>query len=511
MAIAAMSTAADLARRGEHPDRLDRVQRDAVGPCDDRRPATARQVGRERLEDLAHRVVGQRLEGEPDERPLTAAPARSALDQLWPGQRDDRHRHARAPVEHVVDEVEQAGIGPMEILEQEDDGSGRGDPLEERSPRTEQFLARRPRAALESEKNEEGVLDPATLALVGDPAGDAGGDGGPCGGFVVALDQPDPAADHLAERPERDALAVRRRATGVPVDRVDQAVDVLGQLPRHPALADAGHAGDRHEARALVAGRGQDDLAEEAELVVAADERRLDLVGPAAAATLGHDPDGAKCGHRRDLALEDLVAGGLEGDGRIRRLLGLLADEDGARRGHALQARRGVDDVAGNEALVGRADGHRRLPGQDAGACLDPGTKGADAVDQVERGADRPFRVVVVGDRRAPDGHHRVADELLDRAAVPADDVLALLEVARQELAHGFGVAAFGERRESDEIGEQDGHEAPFGDACAGSEGGRFGHGTRAAGRAGRRRRDRGPALGAEPGTGDERRTASGT
>ena len=252
---------------------------------------------------------------------------------------------------------------------------------------------------------------------------------------------------------------------------LDQAVDVLRQLPRHPALADAGHAGDRHQPRALVAGRGQDDVAEEAELVVATDERRLDLVGPAAAATLGHDPDGAERGHRRDLALEDLVAGGLEGDGRVRGLLGLLADEDRARRGHALEARRGVDDVAGDEALVGRADGHRRFAGQDAGACLDPGTKRTDAVDEVERGADRAFRVVVVGDRCAPDGHHRVADELLDRAAVAADDLLALLEVARQELAHGFGVAAFGERREPDEVGEQDGDETPFRDGRAGFRG----------------------------------------
>ena len=174
---------------------------------------------------------------------------------------------------------------------------------------------------------------------------------------------------------------------------------------------------------------------EQPELVVATDEGRLDLVAPAAAAALGHDPDGTERGHRGDLALEHLVAGGLEGDGRIRRLLGLLADEDRARRGHALEARRGVDDVARDETLVGGTDGDRGLPGQDAGPCLDPGTERPDAVDQVERGADRAFGVVVVRDRRAPDGHHGVADELLDRPAVAADDLLALLEIARQEVA----------------------------------------------------------------------------
>ena len=38
-----------------------------------------------------------------------------------------------------------------------------------------------------------------------------------------------------------------------------------------------------------------------------------------------------------------------------------------------------------------------------------------------ERRADRTLGVVLVRDRRAEDGHHRVADELLDRAAVPLE------------------------------------------------------------------------------------------
>ena len=98
----------------------------------------------------------------------------------------------------------------MEVLEQEDDGPVRGDPLEERAPGAEQLLAGGAGAALEAEQDEQRVLDPATLGLVGDPLRDPGGDRGSRRGLVVALDQPDPAADHLAERPERDALAVGR-------------------------------------------------------------------------------------------------------------------------------------------------------------------------------------------------------------------------------------------------------------------------------------------------------------
>ena len=52
-----------------------------------------------------------------------------------------------------------------------------------------------------------------------------------------------------------------------------------------------------------------------------------------------------------------------------------------------------------------------------------PGPSVADGVDELEGGADGALGVVLVGDRRAPDGHDRVADELLDGAAVAVDDV----------------------------------------------------------------------------------------
>ena len=96
------------------------------------------------------------------------------------------------------------------------------------------------------------------------------------------------------------------------------------------------------------------------------------------------------------------------------------------------------------------------------------GPERADGVDQVERGANRPFGVVLPGDRRAPDGHHRVADELLDRAAVALDDLARQVEVAGQELADLLGVALLGERREADEVGEQDGDVTALGDGLSG-------------------------------------------
>ena len=76
--------------------------------------------------------------------------------------------------------------------------------------------------------------------------------------------------------------------------------------------------------------------------------------------------------------------------------------------------------------------------------------QGAHHVHQVQRRADGTLGVVLAGHRRAPDGHHGVADELLDRAAVPVDDLAREVEVARQELPDGLRVAVLGEAGETD-------------------------------------------------------------
>ena len=91
--------------------------------------------------------------------------------------------------------------------------------------------------------------------------------------------------------------------------------------------------------------------------------------------------------------------------------------------------------------------------------------------DEVQRRAHGPFRVVLAGGRRAPDGHHRVADELLDRAAIPLDDLAGHVEVAAEELADGLRVAVVGEGREANEVGEQDTDEAALGRASRAAEG----------------------------------------
>ena len=286
--------------------------------------------------------------------------------------------------------------------------------------------------------------------------------------LVVVLGQPGAPADHLAERPEGDALAVRRRPTPMPVDVLDDAVDVLLELPGEPALADAARARHRHEPRPPIATRRLDEVLQDAELLVTADERRLGQVRTSLTATLGDHPERPPGWHRRGLALELLGADGLEGDRRGRRVHRRLADEHAAGGGDRLEAGGGVDDVADDHPLPHGADVDRRLAGQDPGPRLEPGRERRDGGQQVERGADGPLGVVLAGDRRAPHGHDRVADELLDGPAVSLDQPARRVVEARQQLASILGVLAFGEARVPDEIREQDGHEAPLRDRRGG-------------------------------------------
>ena len=282
--------------------------------------------------------VGQRLEPERDEVPPTRAPGGPMLEQLGTRQRDHEDRHAAAPLDEVVDEVERAGVGPMEVLEDQDDGALGGDPLEERPPAENSSsraigvavsTARAARAA--PVRSSAAPTRPAPSArppratfarVVGSSSVSA---------RPARLRTISPSAQNVMPSPYAG------RAAGVPPHGLDDAVEVLRQLPDEPALARPGEPDDRHDPRPPLASRGVEQVLEQRELAVAADERRLELVAPAAAAALGDDADRAVGRDRALLALEDLVAGRFEGDRLVRGALRRLADEDGPGLGDGLE------------------------------------------------------------------------------------------------------------------------------------------------------------------------------
>ena len=76
-------------------------------------------------------------------------------------------------------------------------------------------------------------------------------------------------------------------------------------------------------------------------------------------------------------------------------------------------------------------------------------------VPHLDRGAAGTQRVVLVRLRDAEDGHHRIADELLHRAAVRLDDRLHPLEVAGEQRSQRLRVGRLSELRRTGDVAEQ--------------------------------------------------------
>ena len=74
-----------------------------------------------------------------------------------------------------------------------------------------------------------------------------------------------------------------------------------------------------------------------------------------------------------------------------------------------------------------------------------------------ERRAYGALGVVAVRRRRTEDAHHRVPDELLDRAAVALELLADALVVRREDRAHVLRIELLGTSGEADEVDEEDG------------------------------------------------------
>jgi hypothetical protein len=169
------------------------------------------------------------------------------------------------------------------------------------------------------------------------------------------------------------------------------------------------------------------------------------------------------------LAPLDLVQPGvLVGDRGFGHAASHVIDEHGSGRRDRLQPRRRVDRVAQHHPLALGAELHRGVAGQDAGADAELGhldllAERSDRLGQRQRSPHGPLGVVLARDGGPPHRHHRVADELLDRPAIPLDQRPAVVEIAAQQVSHLFGVAVLAEGREPDQVSEQNRHQPPLG------------------------------------------------
>ena len=361
--------------------------------------------------------------------------------------RDEEDRRVHL-AQHALQQLDERLLGPVDILDEQDErllGRELGDEVE---PRVVQAVARLDRVQLardveaESEPEDGAFAEHAEDSL-----------------RRVAVEQAEVLPDDLAERPVRTGRPVGRTAAGA-----TQRLRRLGAAPRpelaqQTRLADARLTHDRDglgpagRARALVR------LAQLRELGVAADERGAQAGEPARAHE-GERADELPARHTFRLALRLDAHRGVELERPGDQRGGSFADEDLARVGGLLEPRGHVDGVPGDERapLAGPADHH--LARVDAYA---QGESAAEVVRQPaphrERGVQGPLDVVLVRRRDAERGHDRVAGELLDGAAGSLDLVRHRVVEAIEQRARALGVLRSAERRGADEVGEQRGGE----------------------------------------------------
>ena len=201
-------------------------------------------------------------------------------------------------------------------------------------------------------------------------------------------------------------------------------IDERAQLGDQPALAHARLPDDRDQPDRAVPDRPFERVPEEPHLRIPADQwagRRPGDVGPEARPGRHGAPD-------RDGLGPALDRGGVEGlvvedplGGSVRR----LGHDDPAFRRDGLEAGSDVRHVADDDAS-GLVMGTRADQGL-SGVHTDPHGEFQRGIDRVQvgdliqdpqGGANRSFRVVLMGDRRAEHPLHGVTDELLDRPAV---------------------------------------------------------------------------------------------
>ena len=451
------------------------------------------QAGHEPAQEVVDRLVPQRLERERGVVADVRTPTRMPLRDLGTRQRHDVDGIRARPVEQVLDELEERGIGPVDVLEHHDYRVLLGHPLEEQTPRREEILAVRRDAVRQPEEMLEPGLDERPLFRIDH---DLGEDGGKLRERLVrrfVLGDACAHPDHLRERPVGDAVSIGETAPSVPPRRFQDAVEVLLELPGKPRLPHAGHRDDGDQVRAALVGGRVEELLGQAELALASDERRLEACGATPTFPCGDDAERTPQRHRLALPLQCMLAGTHVRDCCFGRALRGVSDKHAPGLRLGLDARSGVDEIAGDHALPFGPDRDGSLPGEHPGASAQCRIEVGDTGDEVERSADGALGVVLLRDGCAPDGHDRVPDELLDRAAVALDGRAGLLEVAGEQLPGVLRVASLGGGRESDEVGEQDGHEAALGcRSCS-----RRRRGSRCC-----RRRERRPALAAEFHTG---------
>jgi hypothetical protein len=411
--------------------------------------------------------VGVRQGGEGDGRGPAGralAPVRVAVEQLGPGRGHDQQGHAAGLLGQVADKGQQGVVGPVQVLEHQDQRPPGRHRLKEAAPGGEGLrLLRRARPGLhvagQAEQRRQAGLEPLALGRLLDHGRDRVGQLGRDRCRVVELEDAGLGLEDLPEGPEADALPVGQAVALAPGDQLGLGVDERPELADQPALADPGLAADGDQPhRALVPGRGVAAL-ELAQLGLPAQER-----GGRALVDRDPEPAAGRGGHphrqRLGLALDPDRGQRLVVEQPPGGPVGRLADQDAPNRRHPLKAGGGVDHVTDHALALVPVGGDHRLAGVDP----DPEAEGQlpARLQDGQAAADGPFRVVLVGRRGAEHRHHAVADELVQGPPEPLDLPAQPAMVGAQQRPDVLGVGLVGAGGEAGQVAEQHGDDPAF-------------------------------------------------
>ena len=435
--------ARELARKAAHPD--------------------------ERLDQLQRLRLGKGREPDRGGIPHASSPCAARVEELGSRGADRQDGGVGERVGQLVEQLEQRLRRPVHVLDHQHGQLLAAEPAEVSPPALAEeradvaLVVRRQRKA---DRPADRVDDPGDVLRPDVPRNDRlelqqrsiGG---------VAVEDPRVALRGLAERPVRDALAVREASTQEEV----RAGQLRHELREEAGLPDPGVPVDRHELRCPLPGDPGRERAEDDQLLLPADH-----VG-------GEALDAARAGQRDDrdrlprrkrgcLSLRLSRSQVPVTDRASRRRLRPLTDQHLTRYGTLLKARRDVDGIAADHQLAARrslssGDNLARVHADaqsDLGSVARSDVRG-ERSELVAHGKSRPHRalgVVVVRERDTEDGQHGVADELLAEPSEPLDLGVDELEQIALDHPELLGVDPGTERGRAGEVCEEDGHDPPL-------------------------------------------------
>ena len=198
-----------------------------------------------------------------------AAQRRMLLVQLGTGCAEEEQRHSFRPVGQVLEEGEQRGVRPVQILEHEDRLPALCPRLEGAAPGGEGLLLGGGVAARAHEWLEAG-LEPGEVGIV---VRQGSLELYLCLSRRVGLEDAAFGLDDLSERPEGDPVPVGKASALSPTHEPGAVLEVAEQLGGEAALAHARLAHNRHQLTGALLGGALERPDEERLLEFPADER----------------------------------------------------------------------------------------------------------------------------------------------------------------------------------------------------------------------------------------------